>query len=234
MRFYCLAFSLALMLIVTGCGGGSGGGGNPSQAGSISGRALNSQGQPLQGAEVNLLPAGRSHLDAVASTTTDVEGRFHLENVAAGTYTLSLEVDGPNGPLDVQVSVTVPAGTTVDLTVRVTQTGGIVTPGPGFGVVYGVVLNEFGQPAAFVRVKAEREPGGPDLVTATDANGHFFFDDLTPGLWKVWADPPGSERSDRVWIDVRANTDVQTTLRLEDGNFNDDNDNDDDDDEDND
>jgi hypothetical protein len=233
MKFYRVAFPLALMMIVAGCGGG-GGGGNPSRAGSISGRALDAQGQPLHGAEVNLLPAGRSHLDAVASTTTDVTGHFRLENVAAGTYTLSLSVDGPNGPMDVQISVTVPAGTTIDLTVRVTQNGGFVTPGPGFGVVSGVVLNELGQPAAFVRVKAEREPNGPELVTATDASGHFILDDLTPGLWKVWADPPGPDRSDRVWIDVRVNTETQTTLRLEGGNFNDDNDDDDDDDEDND
>ncbi len=215
MKIYRLAASIALALTLVGCGGGSGGG--LTQAGSITGRAVNAQGQPLPGATVALVPAGRAHLNATHTTTTDIEGRFSLTNVAAGTYTLAIESTGPGGlNLDIQVSVTVPAGSNIDLMVRVSQTGGGVVPGPGFGAISGIVLDESGHPAAGVRVKAEHDSSGFETQTASDSHGRFVFDDLRPGLWRVWADPEGPDRSDRVWVEVDPNHEVQTTLHLED------------------
>src|SRR5688500_19035159 len=166
MKMYRFAATLALLLAVAGCGGG--GGGALTQAGSITGRAVNAQGQPVPGATVSLVPSGRSHLDAVQSTTTDIEGRFTMTNVEAGTYTLAIIAGGPGGmELDVQVSVTVPAGSNIDLMVRVSQTGGGgVIPDQGFGAITGIVLDESGRPAAGVRVKAEHERSDFETQTA--------------------------------------------------------------------
>ena len=223
MKISRLAAPFALAVLLAGCGGGSGG--TLTQAGSITGRAVNAQGQPVQGAAVSLIPPGRAHLDAIRTTTTDVEGHFSLTNVEAGTYTLSIEATGPGGAIiDVQVSVTVPAGSNVDLTIRVSQTVPGVIPSPGFGAISGIVLNEFGRPAVGVLVKAEHERSGIETRTATDGDGRFFFDDMRPGLWRVWADPEGPERSDRVWVEVDADHEVQTTLRLEDRDNHDDDD----------
>ena len=228
MKMYRLAASIALVLTLAGCGGG---GGSLTQAGSITGRAVDAQGQPLRAATVSLVPAGRSHLDATHSTTTDIEGRFSMTNVEAGTYTLAIIASGPGGmELDVQVSVTVPAGSNIDLMVRVSQTGGGIIPDDGFGVITGTALDEFGHPAVGVRIKAENERTGQELVTASDANGRFVFDDVRPGLWKVWADPEGPDRSDRVWVEVDEGHEVQTTLRIEDRDNSGSDDDDDDDD----
>ena len=221
MKMYRLAAPLALLLTLAGCGGGGGGALNP--AGSITGRAVNAQGQPVPGAAVSLIPAGRAHTQAVQSTTTDIEGRFSMTNVEAGTYTLAIIAGGPGGmELDVQVSVTVPAGSNIDLMVRVSQTSPGVIPEPGLGAIVGTVLDDRGRPAVGVRVKAEHENSGFETQTATDINGRFAFDDLRPGLWKVWADPDGPDRSDRVWVEVDADHEVQTTLRLEDRDDDDD------------
>src|SRR5436309_622982 len=108
MKTIRLFSSLALVYLsalLPGCGGGAA---VPnSGAGSISGRAIDAQGKPLPGAAVSLTPAGRALSEATQTTTTDVLGAFHLTNVAAGTYNLGVSATGPNGSIDVQVTVTV-------------------------------------------------------------------------------------------------------------------------------
>ena len=213
-----LAAYAALTLVLAGCGGG-GSSLNTGQAGSITGRAIDAQGHAIPGAAVSLAPAGRNHLDPTHTTTTDVEGSFTLNNVAAGTYTMEITATTPTGgTTNVVIDITVPAGTTLDLTVRVSQSGGgiINPPLSGTGTLSGVVLDEDGRPLAGMRVKAENERTDQELTTATDSQGRFTFNNLQAGLWRVWADPTGRERSDRVWVEVLSNQTSQTTIRFDD------------------
>jgi hypothetical protein len=85
------AFLVALILLFSVC---------PlySQSDSISGLVVASDGTPLAGIPVKALPDGTNSTGLPTITTkTDDSGRYHLEGVPYGTYTLNAGPDGSTG-----------------------------------------------------------------------------------------------------------------------------------------
>ena len=158
-------------------------------------------GQPLKGAEVRLrglpnpsAPLAQSVTQA-KSATTDANGRFVFEGVAAGRYLFLASHDGyvennrDNQGLRGQ-SLTVTSGQHVsDLVLR-------MLPG---GFVAGHITNEAGKPLRGVSVEAmkfsyprgRRELHDVAHVTTTEA-GEYRIGGLVPGKYFIRAKPPGS------------------------------------------
>jgi hypothetical protein len=209
-----------LAAALAGCGGGGGTvQQSGSRAGAISGRAVNDRGQPIKGAKVQLLPGDRAAITrAIVTTSTDVDGHFLMENVAAGTYTVSVSTTNSAGtPVDVQVTVTVPAGTTIDLTITVHQSSSSAPPpNSTTGSISGRVINvDTGGlvSGAVVIAKSRNGSSGGDLRVFTSADGTFHFGTVPPGLWEIRASK-GDFQSSRVLVDVTAGVDSQVDVAV--------------------
>jgi protocatechuate 3,4-dioxygenase beta subunit len=164
---------------------------------SIKGRVTDDAGQPVDDAQVFLLPAGsmsaQGSIEAlnIRPTSTDDEGKFEIDNVGSGAYSLMAFAPG---------YVTV-AGSSID--------GGMqryYRPGEFVsvrlvkgGVIAGTVTNEMGEPmvAARVRVIRVRDIEGrpararlssPDQLMQdwkTDDRGQYRIYGLEPGSYVV-------------------------------------------------
>ncbi len=61
----------------------------PNTIGSIEGRIVDEGGQPIVNAQVSIIPRGMTNImRRPASSTTDEDGRFRVNNLDAGVYTL--------------------------------------------------------------------------------------------------------------------------------------------------
>ncbi len=148
------------------------------------------EGRPEEGADVALYRgrrsgeslningfACRSQRGSEARTTSDEDGRFALTVREAGPY--FLRADFPDhapaelGPLDIDPNVG--------------MEGLELALAPG-GAIRGKVLVPSGNPRADLIVGISRGDGH-GVTQRTDAQGEFFFDQLTPGQWLVeWRD----------------------------------------------
>ena len=162
-------FTVALII---GCGGGGGGDSvtvstvdptstnttTPStETGTLKGTVYNDSGQPMSGATVTT----DSNDDTKASTTSDSNGQFVLQNVPKGSQQLTIYKGNYSKVLDVDVEV----DTTIDVgSVQVTPSGSIT----------GTVVDTDGNPIpfAFVEMAVETEiniptPTGTPTITPT-------------------------------------------------------------------
>lgn len=211
----CFALVASIATLVGCGGGGSGSGSNVTRgASTITGRAVNSNGQPASGAKVALLQAGSQSRAAIETTTTDVSGNFTLTDVAAGTYTVSISETLPSGAVDtVLVTVTVSAATTITLTVDMSST---VTPGIQTGSVFGTVTDDSGVPVvgATVMLHSQSDSSLPVLKTTTDTTGAFNFSTVTTGLWTVSVQGKHISSTARMLADVQAGAASQVDLTV--------------------
>ena len=149
--------------------------------GSISGKVVNENGQPLVGAflsvrVVNSYATGRS-------TTSDVEGNFRISGLDPGLYTVF--ANAPAYTSDPAPSTFYRLGDTVRLEM---VRGGVIT---------GVVTNSLGEPVIGVRVRAvrirdakgqaQKLPGFAVNERATDDRGMYRIYGLTPGTYLISA-----------------------------------------------
>jgi protocatechuate 3,4-dioxygenase beta subunit len=164
---------------------------------SIKGRVTDDGGQPIEDASVFLLPAGISSAQGmfeamkVRPTSTDDEGKFDLDSVNPGAYSLMSFAPG---------YVTV-AGSSIDGGVqRYYRPGEFVSVRlVKGGVITGTVTNEGGEPMVAARVKvirvrdAEGRPSRVRLANPTqlfedwktDDRGHYRIYGLEPGSYVV-------------------------------------------------
>jgi inhibitor of cysteine peptidase len=132
-------------------------------AGSIRGQVMDSvSGKGIAGATV---AAGS------ASVHTDHEGGFEIENLAAGSYSLSAGADGYETETR---QIALEAGQKLNLTLRLTPTHPTPTP-PTTGSVAGTVTGEGGAPLAGATVSI----GAASAVT--DATGKYALDEIQTG-----------------------------------------------------
>jgi hypothetical protein len=209
-----LAPLLGLLIVglsLAGCGGGGGlPGAENDGAGTIVGRAVNEQGQPIRGATVALTRAGRQ-AGPVMTTTTDVDGEFIFESVSPGTFTLNIAA---NGHISVLVTVDVTPGATVRITVRLRVSSGVEVGNTGS--ISGRVLNSLtGEGIVGAEVEAERQSLGLPLRARTfsTTGGEFRLEGLHPGMWELEADAEDFESS-RVSVEVHANAESQVDLLM--------------------
>lgn len=168
--------------------------------------AFDSGEDPIAGATVRLLDSSGTF---VAAEQTDANGFYQFCDLPAGTFTV-VEMQ-PTGYLD---------GTDSAGTVDGTVVGRAVNPGDQIrevqlnwgddavqynfgelltGSIEGFVHTEFGDdcvfddtedPIAGVTVELLNEDGRVIATTQTDANGHYKFDDLRPGVYTVREQQP--------------------------------------------
>lgn len=151
-----------------------------SQECSISGRVYSaSTGAPLKKAQVRLAGAGVSGRPSGASATTDAEGGFRIDHLAAGQY---LAMADRNGYLSTSIPK-ISCGAT-DVTIKMQPQG----------MIYGRVVDDDGEPFghANVSVYARMWIRGQRQLqviqnTSAQADGSFVLGNLMPGNYYLSA-----------------------------------------------
>jgi Carboxypeptidase regulatory-like domain len=155
----------------------------------ISGKVMTADtGAPIRGAEVRLSSDG--HFSRLA--TTDGDGRFELRDLPAGEYRLIVSRTGfitmqygQRRPFEAASAITLAEGGTVDTNVALIRGG----------VIYGRVLDQFGEPLAGTRVQAlrsrtvqgQRRVQTVGAADQTDDTGAFRIYGLPSGEYYVLA-----------------------------------------------
>lgn len=156
---------------------------NPEEnsTGSISGKVVNENGQPLIGAILSVRGVGP--VAAGRSTTSDIEGNFRVSGLDPGLYTVS--ANAPAYTIDPAPPTFYRIGDTVRLEL---VRGGVIT---------GAVTNSLGEPVIGVRVRAirirdakgtaQRLAGFAFQERTTDDRGVYRIYGLIPGTYLISA-----------------------------------------------
>ena len=162
--------------------------GQDSQTGTITGRVVNENGQPLAHARVTLQAIGS--LQHTAGTVADHEGKFQFSGLEARSYRLFAWLSAYTSDLDDAWSRSYRVGDSVSL---------VLTKG---GVITGRVTTQAGEPVVGVRVYARPisntessrlfRPFSPyPLERTTDDRGVYRIYGLATGTYVVWAGGSG-------------------------------------------
>lgn len=132
--------------------------------GTVTGTVTDEKGSGIAGAAVKLEQNG-----SIIEAVTDADGRYRIENIAEGTYLLTIEKSGYNTPESIPVTVTRNETVTVPVQTMVHT----------IGTVEGIVLDASGRPAAGVTVYLRANGNKNDTkryTTVTDAAGAYSVD----------------------------------------------------------
>ena len=158
--------------------------------GSLKGRVINSEGQPMAGVNVNAIPVGRTGArrpgmpGGMAQAVTDDEGNFLIDGLLPASYALSSSAPGwmTLPPEDENSAGIYHPGDAVTLTM---VKGGVIT---------GKVMNAAGEPLTGLSVNAIRignVDGEADaLPVAGGFNRNWRTDDQ--GVYRIYGLVPGS------------------------------------------
>jgi hypothetical protein len=157
----------------------------PPTTGAITGRVVNENGQPVQGALVQIRAIGGNGQGQMA--TTDREGEFRVSNLDRATYIVSASMPAYTpAPRDPSTAApTYRIGDSVNLTLI---KGGVMT---------GTVTNAAGEPVVAVTVRVQmvrdsngrRVPSGFSRQRSTDDRGVYRIYGLPAGTYVVVAGP---------------------------------------------
>lgn len=178
----------------------------------VSGRVVEVAGAPLAGAHVDIARGEEPPL----ATETDVDGRYHIDNLTAGTYLLRASADGfapSTVPLEVE------ADKAVDLTL--TRAGAPDPPGspdppapPDVRWSLAGTVRDAGSgaalPGAAIEV-TEGPPGNIGRTASTAADGTFALAGLVPGSLTVRARGDG-HMARSVPVALQADTTIDIAL----------------------
>jgi hypothetical protein len=163
------------------------------KTGSITGRVVNENGQPLTGATINIRQAGAISLNRAA--ISNLEGNFQFNGLDNGIFYLTANSPAYVGP-PMDIEAMVPTYRVGD-SVRLELTRG--------GVVTGTVSNATGEPMTGVRVRAFmiKDANGKATKGAivslgerqTDDRGIYRIFGLSPGTYLVQAGGGGPQYS---------------------------------------
>jgi hypothetical protein len=157
----------------------------PGRDGSISGRVISLDGQPMAGARVMATPEGKKRLIiSPTGATADEEGNFKIEGLSLGTYRLSAVAPAYVEAADAGQPLLRRVGD--NATIRM-EKGGVIT---------GRVLDESGEPMVGVAVipvrvrgldesPAGRPPARLRGGASTDDRGVYRIYGLEPGVYVV-------------------------------------------------
>ena len=141
-------------------------------AGKIAGTVKDSGGIPISGSTVTISGTG----DPI-TLTSDQNGAFATEWIAAGTYTVSAQTsDGQQA----SASVTVTTGQTLNVDLM------IASSSPGHTLISGVIISAIdGRALSGATVTAGSK------ITTADTSGKYSFADIAPGTYTVTATKSG-------------------------------------------
>jgi len=154
----------------------------PKREGAISGRVVADDGQPLAGAQVIAIAAGKSQIAGAAQMSAcDAEGNFKVTGLSHGVYSLLARAPGYVSVQNQSRKYRIGESVIVQL-VR----GGVIT---------GRVIDEFGEPVVGARVLADRardSEGRPDTGGAAmnEMNSSRMTDDR--GVYRIYGLEPGA------------------------------------------
>lgn len=151
---------------------------------SVAGVVLAPDGSPAAGASVQS-GEGNGWMQRMAdegeetvSARTNTDGRFRLEDLAAGA--LALTADHEDHAPSAELALTIEPGLRLDDVVLQLRLGGTIE-----GEIYG----QDGKPSAGRMVNCMVPPFGSGRVSKADEGGRFRFEQLEPGSWQVMAMP---------------------------------------------
>lgn len=154
----------------------------------IAGEVRDRAGQVLPGVTVTILPDGGGR---TTYTTTDRDGRYHLDGLPDGTYRIDFELPGFSGIRRNHVVVGRDGSARVDAVISVRPQCECLSS--GFKTVprdvFGQVVDEAGRPLPHARL----EVAGPKRweIAYADAEGRFRFRPPVEGTWPIVASDGG-------------------------------------------
>ena len=158
----------------------------------VRGTVVDDLGRPVEEFTLRLVErrrreAGSGNDAERKRTCEDAEGRFEVEDLAPGTWTVTADAEGhaPSEPAE----ITLPG-----------HAGPIALTVPRASSIGGIVFDPTGAPAAGARVQVQvqrdRRGGGRSATAVADERGHFALEQLDPGAARVsathedWAPAP--------------------------------------------
>ncbi|MCH2104102.1 MAG: carboxypeptidase-like regulatory domain-containing protein [Planctomycetes bacterium] len=188
----------------------------------LSGRAINEQGEPIEGVEVSIRPTNDTRFwmsgGSAQTDQSDADGRFELRGIPAGEVRLTGSIDGLKNPEAVEL----------ELGDRDTRTEQELIFIDGLSI-RGLVLWSDGAPVEGARVGVETGDrpqtqrwgrSNEQLWVTTDETGAFSLTGLETGAYRIRANqesPEGSEDKGR-WRGVKDEVSAGTSgveIRLE-------------------
>jgi uncharacterized GH25 family protein len=152
---------------------------NEVTTGAISGQVVNERGEPMPGASVMLRVIGST--GPGRTTSTDVEGRFHVIGLEAGLYLVTGQSPAYVPQSTPEIGRQPPYYRLGD-TVRIELMKG--------AVITGTVANAAGEPVVGIRVRAFRIRDAKGQVTRGFGGFERTTDDR--GIYRIYGLPPGT------------------------------------------
>ena len=171
----------------------------PGGASAIFGFINDENDDALQGVIVTLDGA-----DSSESVTTDEDGAFQFNNLAAGDYTLTCEKDGYQ-----TYTQSISLGND-----EVQEIGTIVLEVVVKAKISGYVVDINGDPIENVKIKAKGVKTGYKKTAASDADGFFEFGELDGDTYIIVAKKKGYKRATQtVKLDDGEETEIEVEMK---------------------
>jgi hypothetical protein len=171
-----LSLTLTALLFISASWSGAAQEKKPKREGVISGRVIADDGQPMGGAQVTAVGAGKSPLTIAGQTTNcDADGNFKVTGLSHGVYSI---VAWAPGYVPVQ-----------DQSRKYRIGESVIIRMARGGVITGRVTDEFGEPMVGVRVAADRvrdSEGKPGAGAATMNEMYSSWSTDDRGVYRVY------------------------------------------------
>lgn len=180
---------------------------------SLSGRIVGPDSLPAVGASVTLyadldeVELSNEHIDFEQTATSDQSGRFNIRSLQEQTI-YTLHVDHADFVKQILPNITVPAGKTKNLAIRLEQGGGL----------HGRIIDEMenaleGVEVTVYDVTPESEASTAQSVelSLSSSQGEYRFDHLSPGIKRVVISKDGYATATRDMVNVLTGEDTALT-----------------------
>lgn len=161
--------------------------------GSISGKVVNADGLPVQGAHIYAYSG-----DCWGYTYTDSQGQYIVSNLVSGVYELTMDYSLVSARM-YKVNINVSDGKTTDINFQLQPPGSIS----------GYVCDEQGQPIIDAWVWADSTSSQSSNGSNTDDKGFYCITNLAGGLYEVNAMADGRQSQYKTNITVTASKETE-------------------------